>query len=175
MAGRFASARATQCSRPAGRQGSRIVARASGLFATGVGNTWLLATGIADVLFAALFAVILLRGDPAMTSLLTRASLQRSSEAVSLSRTTAFPPLSRRECEDIHTAHATRRAVADPGVDPPDYTRSPEVMSSSVSKWAWGNGGKILPRRADRGAPGNPGPVRCGRVFSNTSPPSSSS
>ena len=34
-----------------------------GLFSTGVGNTWLLATGIADVLFAVLFATILLRGD----------------------------------------------------------------------------------------------------------------
>jgi hypothetical protein len=32
-----------------------------GLFASGVGNTWLLATGIADGLFAALFAAILLR------------------------------------------------------------------------------------------------------------------
>jgi len=32
-----------------------------GLFATGVGNTWLLATGIADVIFAVLFAVIVLR------------------------------------------------------------------------------------------------------------------
>jgi hypothetical protein len=32
-----------------------------GLFATGVGNQWLLATGIADVLFAALFAHILLQ------------------------------------------------------------------------------------------------------------------
>ena len=32
-----------------------------GLFVTGVGNRWLLATGIADVLFAALFAYIVIQ------------------------------------------------------------------------------------------------------------------
>ena len=33
-----------------------------GLYATGVGNVWLLGTGVADVLFAVVFAAILLRG-----------------------------------------------------------------------------------------------------------------
>ena len=61
MAGRFASARVPVLA--AGGGGKVAYCGACiGLFATGVGNTWLLATGIADVLFAMLFAAILSRG-----------------------------------------------------------------------------------------------------------------
>jgi hypothetical protein len=64
MAGRFSSARLPVLT--AGGGGKVAYCGACiGLFATGVGNTWLLATGIGDVLFAALFATILLRGDDA--------------------------------------------------------------------------------------------------------------
>jgi len=60
MSGRFASARVPVLI--AGGGGKVAYCGACiGLFATGVGNTWLLATGIADVIFAVLFAVIVLR------------------------------------------------------------------------------------------------------------------
>jgi hypothetical protein len=60
MAGRFAGARVPVLT--AGGGGKVAYCGACiGLFVSGVGNTWLLATGIADVLFAALFAAILLR------------------------------------------------------------------------------------------------------------------
>ena len=60
MAGRFASARVPVLA--AGGGGKVAYCGACiGLFATGVGNIWLLATGIADVLFALLFAAILSR------------------------------------------------------------------------------------------------------------------
>jgi hypothetical protein len=65
MAGRFGTARVPVL--VAGGGGKVAYCGACiglfGLFATGTGNSWLLATGIADLLFAALFAVILLRGD----------------------------------------------------------------------------------------------------------------
>jgi ABC-type Mn2+/Zn2+ transport system permease subunit len=62
MAGRFAFARVPLL--VAGGGGKVAYCGACiGLFATGVGNGWLLATGIADVLFAGLFAAILIRGD----------------------------------------------------------------------------------------------------------------
>ena len=58
MAGRYADARLPVLA--AGGAGKIAYCGAClGLFATGVGNRWLLATGIADVLFAALFAYIL--------------------------------------------------------------------------------------------------------------------
>ncbi len=60
LAGRFAGARVPVLA--AGGGGKLAYCGACiGLFISGVGNTWLLATGIADVLFAALFAAILLR------------------------------------------------------------------------------------------------------------------
>lgn len=62
MAGRFETARVPVLA--AGGGGKVAYGGACiGLFATGVGNTWLLATGIADVLFAVLFVVILLKAD----------------------------------------------------------------------------------------------------------------
>jgi len=54
MAGRFASARVPVLAAGGGGKVAYCAA-CFGLFATGVGNSWLLATGIADVLFAALF------------------------------------------------------------------------------------------------------------------------
>jgi hypothetical protein len=62
MAGRFATARVPVLAAGGGGKVAYCAA-CVGLFATGVGNSWLLATGIADVLFAALFAVILLRAE----------------------------------------------------------------------------------------------------------------
>jgi len=64
MAGRFPSARVAVLAAGGGGKVTYCAA-CIGLFATGVGNVWLLGTGIADVLFAVLFATILLRGDDA--------------------------------------------------------------------------------------------------------------
>jgi hypothetical protein len=61
MAGRFASARLPVLAAGGGGKVAYCVA-CIGLFATGAGNAWLLATGIADVVFAAVFAAILLHG-----------------------------------------------------------------------------------------------------------------
>jgi hypothetical protein len=60
MAGRYADARIPVLT--AGGAGKIAYCGACfGLYATGIGNTWLLATGLADVLFAGLFASILLQ------------------------------------------------------------------------------------------------------------------
>ena len=60
MAGRYADARGPVLT--AGGAGKLAYCAACvGLFVTGAGNRWLLATGIADVLFSALFAYILLQ------------------------------------------------------------------------------------------------------------------
>lgn len=65
MAGRFAFARLPVLA--AGGSGKVAYCGAClGLVATGVGNSWLLATGIGDVLFAALFVVILTSRDPSV-------------------------------------------------------------------------------------------------------------
>ena len=62
MAGRFASARVPVLA--AGGGGKLAYCGACvGLYVTGVGNVWLLGTGIADVLLAMLFAAILIRSD----------------------------------------------------------------------------------------------------------------
>jgi hypothetical protein len=62
MAGRFAAARVAVL--VAGGGGKMAYCGASViLYSSGVGNGWLLATGVADVFFAVLFAAILLRGD----------------------------------------------------------------------------------------------------------------
>jgi hypothetical protein len=62
MAGRFASARVPVLVAGGGGKmaycGACVI-----LYATDVGNVWLLATGVADVFFAVLFAAILMRGD----------------------------------------------------------------------------------------------------------------
>ena len=60
MAGRYADAQVPVLT--AGGAGKLAYCGACvGLFVTGVGNRWLLATGIADVLFAALFAYVLMQ------------------------------------------------------------------------------------------------------------------
>ena len=65
LAGRFASARVPVLVAGGGGKvaycGACVI-----LFTSGVGNGWLLATGVADVLFAMLFAAILIRGDRAV-------------------------------------------------------------------------------------------------------------
>lgn len=62
MAGRFAAARVAVLVAGGGGKmaycGACVI-----LYSSGVGNGWLLATGVADVFFAVLFAAILLRGD----------------------------------------------------------------------------------------------------------------
>jgi hypothetical protein len=58
LAGRFPGARFPMLAAGGGGKAAYCAA-CIGLFVTGVGNTLLLATGIADVLFAALFAYIL--------------------------------------------------------------------------------------------------------------------
>jgi hypothetical protein len=62
MAGRFAAARVAVLVAGGGGKmaycGACVI-----LYTSGVGNGWLLATGIADIFFAVLFAAILMRGD----------------------------------------------------------------------------------------------------------------
>ena len=63
MAGRYAAARLPVLA--AGGAGKLAYCGASvGLFLTGVGNLWLLATGVADALFAVLFAYVLRQQRP---------------------------------------------------------------------------------------------------------------